>query len=237
MRNTTNSQHQPQLSTAPCCSVAWTLHIPLYPSIKKHQPPRKTALGAQPTMPRPLLTALLGGTLSSSCCLLQLLLNALGVGCAGFAALSPWRPVFVVATVVALAAAHARHRAWRRTAVAAAIALLLTTSPEWTEAVGRAGGVDGLVRWGAQRSTPPPTALNFRLTGVKCAACGERARSAAAAVPGIVSATVSWRDGRVRVGMDAGADAETTVAAVTAALTDAQFGVESVHPAAWHDEM
>lgn len=182
--------------------------------------------------------ALLGGLAGSSCCLLQLLLNALGLGCAGFAALTPWRPVFIALTCAALAAAHTRHHSWRQTGTAIGIALIVTSAPEWTEAVGRAGGVAGLLPTVAKTTTTtPPVLLSFRLTGVKCAACGERARSAAASVPGVASATVTWREGCVRVALEPRADAGATVDKMTTALKQADFGVISVQPAQYHDEV
>lgn len=59
---------------------------------------------------RTLGLAVLGGLLSSSCCVLQLLLNALSVGCAGFSALTPYRPLFLALTASSLGAAHWRNR-------------------------------------------------------------------------------------------------------------------------------
>lgn len=54
--------------------------------------------------------AVLGGLLSSSCCVLQLFLNALSVGCAGFSALTPYRPLFLALTASSLGATHWRNR-------------------------------------------------------------------------------------------------------------------------------
>jgi hypothetical protein len=54
--------------------------------------------------------AVLGGLLSSSCCVLQLALNALSFGCAGFSALTPYRPLFLAATAGGLGLAHWRSR-------------------------------------------------------------------------------------------------------------------------------
>lgn len=183
--------------------------------------------------PPPLLTSVAGGLLASSCCLIQLALNAAGVACAGFAALDPLRPAAVAATALLLAASHARHRTWRRTAVAVMVATVLAFSPQWTEAVGRAGGAAAWAATAVRRTPPPPpvTALDFRLGGVKCAACGERARAAAAAAhAGVARAAVAWREGRVRVDV-AAPDADAVVTAVTAAVERAGFTVQAVEPA------
>jgi hypothetical protein len=56
------------------------------------------------------LGALTGGLLSSSCCVIQLVLNYTSIGCAGFSALTPYRHVFRAMTgmreAAAAAAAH-----------------------------------------------------------------------------------------------------------------------------------
>lgn len=46
------------------------------------------------------LGALTGGLLSSSCCIIQLVLNYTSIGCAGFSALTPYRHVFRAITGV-----------------------------------------------------------------------------------------------------------------------------------------
>lgn len=42
--------------------------------------------------------AVLAGLLNSSCCVVQLILNWFSVGCAGFAILDPFRPIFLTAS-------------------------------------------------------------------------------------------------------------------------------------------
>lgn len=173
-----------------------------------------------PPAPPPWITALLGGTLASSCCLVQLALNAAGVGCAGFAALDRWRAPALVAGAASLAAAHVRSRSVRSTVTWFAVMVLLAASREWTAAFGRAGGTRGLA---SARGAPPSSTLAFTLTGVKCAACGERARAAAAAAAGPGgAASVEWERGVVRVVGDGVAE---RAAEVRSALEEAGFGV------------
>ncbi|PNW85733.1 hypothetical protein CHLRE_03g207650v5 [Chlamydomonas reinhardtii] len=50
-----------------------------------------------------MAVSLLGGLGASSCCVLQLALNAVGLGCAGFAVLTPYEPIFKGITLAALA--------------------------------------------------------------------------------------------------------------------------------------
>jgi hypothetical protein len=63
-----------------------------------------------------ILGATAGGLLSSSCCVIQLALNAFGLGCAGFAALDRWRPLTLSLTFSSLllkAANDLRHRTFK----------------------------------------------------------------------------------------------------------------------------
>ena len=175
----------------------------------------------------PAAAAVLGGLASSSCCALQLALNAAGfAACAGFAALDPYRPLSMSLTALSLSLLHRRHGSWRVTAGAATVAAALTLLPLALAAAGRAGGVRGLLRTllPAVAVAPAPTAVHsLAVRGMKCAACGERARAAAAGVAGVASAAVDWRAGTVSVEGDARPE---LLAAVEAALEEGGFEVE-----------
>ena len=75
------------------------------------------------------------GLLSSSCCAVQLLLNALAFGCAGFnSVLGPIRPTFIAMTMVAQASswyvAYSRPQQWKATLSMTMLSLFLTLLPE-----------------------------------------------------------------------------------------------------------
>ena len=75
------------------------------------------------------------GLLSSSCCALQLLLNALSMGCAGFnSILGPWRPTLLAWTclvqVGSWVVAWDRPYQWAPTATASVVVLSLALLPE-----------------------------------------------------------------------------------------------------------
>jgi copper chaperone CopZ len=75
------------------------------------------------------------GLLSSSCCALQILLNALSFGCAGFnTVLGPIRPTFVAFTIVAQSVswyvAFPRPYQWGVTAASTTLSSFLTLLPE-----------------------------------------------------------------------------------------------------------
>ena len=75
------------------------------------------------------------GLLSSSCCVLQIILNALSFGCAGFnTVLGPVRPPCIAFTLIAQSlswyVAFPRPFQWAPTAATTAVSMLLTFSPE-----------------------------------------------------------------------------------------------------------
>ena len=100
------------------------------------------------------------GLLSSSCCALQIMLNAFSFGCAGFnTTLGPWRATFVALTVtvqtISLCVAYARPYQWAPTATSTALSAVLTLLPEilalWTarreqlaQMNAASGGLNGL---------------------------------------------------------------------------------------------
>ncbi|KAF8975551.1 hypothetical protein BGZ46_009051 [Entomortierella lignicola] len=70
------------------------------------------------------------GLLSSSCCVIQLILNIFSIGCAGFSILTPFRPLFTSLSVLLIAFTFYKYRLSTRTATTLVIALILTASPE-----------------------------------------------------------------------------------------------------------
>jgi hypothetical protein len=58
---------------------------------------------------QPYAYAVVGGLLSSSCCVIQLALNAMSVGCAGFSVLTPYRPSLIAVTALGLAYSHQKY--------------------------------------------------------------------------------------------------------------------------------
>lgn len=115
------------------------------------------------------------GLLSSSCCALQIVLNAFSFGCAGFnTTLGPWRPTFLALTVtvqtISLSVAYARPYQWAPTATATALSAVLTLLPEMlalrtarrqqlTQMHAASGGLIG------QKT------IQLQLTSLGCSAC------------------------------------------------------------------
>ncbi|KAF8064672.1 hypothetical protein HT031_003474 [Scenedesmus sp. PABB004] len=152
--------------------------------------------------PLAVLGALSGGLLSSSCCVLQLALNATPIGCAGFSALTPWRHAFRAVTVACLAHLALTQGLNRRTLLTVALSLSLMASQGAVAAHNRGGGaLPGgsalralLARWGlaAPPAPRPPAAVRTRLAvaGVRCEACAARLRAALGALPGVDGVSV-----------------------------------------------
>lgn len=176
--------------------------------------------GGAPASYAPAVTL---GLASSSCCAVQLMLNALAamdvlhVGCAKFnTVLGPLRPYLRSATLAWLAALWAvalRGRAPRRRALAAqsALCLALMFMPEALRfcAEHRVFGVAAVA--------PPVDAvrlLRFRVDGMGCEACEQHVRSAIERSSGVVRADVDFASGEavVHAVTDWGFDAEAIAA-------------------------
>ncbi|KAG0222332.1 hypothetical protein BGW42_006681 [Actinomortierella wolfii] len=81
---------------------------------------------------RSYLYAVLMGLLTSSCCIIQLVLNAFSIGCAGFSVLTPFRPFFVslsIAMIVYNIFQYGRSRPLQ-TLITVLIVATLSISPE-----------------------------------------------------------------------------------------------------------
>ncbi|KAG0028652.1 hypothetical protein BGZ81_004550 [Podila clonocystis] len=86
------------------------------------------------------LSALAVGLLSSSCCVVQLVLNAFSIGCAGFSVLTPLRPVFLAISFGLVFYTVAKYRFSVRTLATVVITLGLTITPELVAVVNQSRG-------------------------------------------------------------------------------------------------
>ena len=124
----------------------------------------------------------IGGLLSSSCCLIQVGMNYLSLGCAGFSALDILRPFFLTTTFGALGARSVlEHASGMRAPRPGSwiAALLLAFLPEILRARNRAVGLKGSWRGGAEageEGSAATTTLRFRVAGVKCEGCASGLR-------------------------------------------------------------
>lgn len=128
------------------------------------------------------------GLLSSSCCALQLLLNAVSFGCAGFnTVLGPIRPTTLAVTTLIQTTswyiAFGRPHQWKATSISTILIILLTFLPEilfWFQtSSGSSAAVAAITQQNSKRilleesstKTTTHSLCKFRLDNVGCAAC------------------------------------------------------------------
>ena len=145
------------------------------------------------------------GLLSSSCCVLQLMLNALSFGCAGFnTVLGPLRPTFLACTLLLQACV------WRNALIGRGSSLLssavggsllclaLTFLPEALHLyVQRRGAKTGAPA--SPIETLPAQEVCLRVGGMGCTACTVKVKSALEAVPGVAECAVELETGSARL--------------------------------------
>lgn len=136
------------------------------------------------------------GLLSSSCCALQIMLNAFSFGCAGFnTTLGPWRPTFLALTVavqtISWCVAYGRPYQWAPTAASTALSAVLTMLPEvlalWTARRERLAAVSG--------SSTGQKNIQLQLSSLGCSACVAKVSSVLGAMPQVCTHRVCLEDG------------------------------------------
>jgi hypothetical protein len=167
---------------------------------------------------------IVGGLLSSSCCALQLLLNFMGVGCAGFAILSPYRLCFLAASLLffMIRTPHSYSNAIVRS-TQAAIFCALVSMPEIISFYSRYAAYYS----STSESNLPSSLLFVRIFGMKCAACGERARALSLTVPCVRHSAVHWERGHMKIQVVSGFDIAECGHRVSAVLNRADFEIVS----------
>jgi hypothetical protein len=168
-----------------------------------------------------------GGLLSSNCCALQLLLNYVGVGCAGFAVLSPFRLYFFLAAAAALL--MMRTPAVRAISLSSQAALFfcLVVMPEVISVYSRYGNPAGNSYFSPSivDAPAPSSSVLVRVMGMKCAACGDRARTMSSSVPCVEHSAVYWETGFMKLLVAADYHANECSQRVSAVLQRAGFDV------------
>ncbi|KAF9922328.1 hypothetical protein FBU30_007593 [Linnemannia zychae] len=76
------------------------------------------------------MSAIAVGLLSSSCCIIQMVLNLMSIGCAGFSVLTPYRPLFLAISSLLVLYTLYKYKWSSRSAITLALVLTLTTTPE-----------------------------------------------------------------------------------------------------------
>ena len=153
-----------------------------------------------------LLAATVGGLLSSSCCAVQLLLNSISVGCAGFAVLDRFRSLFLCLTFSSLAYKTVvydvrLHKNPFRSLPTWLVAVALASAPLMVRRLNRGGA---LTLGGSSspssldgRHVKGPVMLQYSVRGMKCEACANGLKNALEALRGNLQADVLFEEGVV----------------------------------------
>ena len=170
------------------------------------------------------IAAIIGGLLCSNCCALQLVLNYLGLGCAGFAILSPFRFYIVFAISGVLFVFRPLRSSSRVPSrfCQAALFFFLICLPEIISLYSR----HGIYSFTSDYS--PSSPLLVRVSGMKCAACGERARTVSLSVPCVQDSAVYWEKGYMKLQAISGTDLAHCGRSVSSVLHRAGFEIISV---------
>uniref|UniRef100_A0A7R9YST7 HMA domain-containing protein n=1 Tax=Chlamydomonas euryale TaxID=1486919 RepID=A0A7R9YST7_9CHLO len=161
------------------------------------------------------LAAIAGSLVASNCCVLQLVLNSLSLGCAGFAALDPYKGVgraLAVMCVGRLLLKAVRQRE-RRAGAFAAISLLLLASQDvlaWTNRNPTPASSSSVSWWWRSwHATASPMSQHgqnagahfvvycFEVQGMKCEGCAARVKAALLEVEGIEEVSIDFPNRKV----------------------------------------
>ncbi|KAL2916312.1 hypothetical protein HK105_204068 [Polyrhizophydium stewartii] len=142
--------------------------------------------------------------LASSCCVVQLVLNALSVGCAGFAVLTPYRLPFT-GVALGLLIASSRKSVWTpATTAMAGLSVALMASPDLVDSYNNGRLSDwtaplfgsAVVDRPRQGCVPVVTqTLTFEIKGLRCMGCASRVKSVLEALPTVTDARVYFDAG------------------------------------------
>eukprot|EP01065_Artemidia_motanka_P013720 TRINITY_DN1769_c0_g2_i1.p1 TRINITY_DN1769_c0_g2~~TRINITY_DN1769_c0_g2_i1.p1 ORF type:complete len:186 (+),score=35.21 TRINITY_DN1769_c0_g2_i1:73-630(+) len=161
--------------------------------------------------------ALLGSLLGSSCCVVQLCLNALNFGCAGFAVLDPYRPVFLTLSTLTLGwKATEDSRRGRFNPASFAATCLATASLALSPFI---------VRWYNRRGSVSMLSKRvYDVAGLKCEACAAGLRRTLSRSEAITSVSVRF-ESKAKSTLLVGTDGRiaTADASVAAALKKKGF--------------
>lgn len=188
------------------------------------------------------------GLLSSSCCVLQIILNAFSFGCAGFnTVLGPVRPPLIAFTVVTQSVswyvALPRPFQWAPTAASTVLSLFLTFSPEMLDLhLRRQLAAGNALPPGRDAAAPSTRAhsimrISFAPAAMGCISCVNSVRKTLAAHPAVVQCAVSLEKASAEAIIESSqgdTDEATTIARLLVEQVTAggfPASLSSVHPA------
>ncbi len=177
--------------------------------------------------------ALVSALLASLCCIGPLVLAALGLGSLGLAELTRYRPVFLLMTVLILAAVF--YLVYRRPSAACAAGVCQRPAGRGLKAglwfiTALAVALASFPYWSAllparHRPAVPAGAviMSFRVNGMHCAACAQTVKNSVQQVPGVFSANIDYNARLLKVAAAPGTAPEAVLKAVSAAGYGAEY--------------
>lgn len=158
------------------------------------------------------INGLFGGLLISSCCVIQLLLNLFGIGCAGLnTLLLPYRPLFISLTIISLTYSFLRYRPskWHLTAIVT-FTLLLSFSPELLRMYNNQFAQIDL-------NESETIVTHWKIIGMHCEGCRAAVIQALRKLDGVISVNVELDSGQAKLTSRKMIDTETVMQAVQSA--------------------
>ncbi|CAF1019554.1 unnamed protein product [Rotaria sp. Silwood1] len=158
------------------------------------------------------INGLIGGLLISSCCLIQLVLNLFGIGCAGLnTLLLPYRPLFISLTIISLTYSFFRYRPskWHFTSVVI-FTLILSFSPEllriYNNQFTRNDIIDNQV-----------IITHWKIIGMHCEACRSAVIQSLKKLDGVLSINVDLETGQAKLVSSSNINTDTVIQTVESA--------------------
>ncbi|CAF0803178.1 unnamed protein product [Adineta ricciae] len=159
------------------------------------------------------INGLVGGLLISSCCVIQLLLNLFGIGCAGLNTfLLPYRPIFISLTIISLTYSFYRYRPSKKHfTMIVLVTVLLSLSPELLRMYNNQFARNDF------NHTAGVVITYWQIVGMHCEGCRSAVIQALRKLEGVLSVHVNLETGQAKL--------------ITKNVIDTSLVVKTVHAA------
>ncbi|CAG8553610.1 15854_t:CDS:1 [Dentiscutata erythropus] len=142
--------------------------------------------------------AILCGLLSSSCCVIQLILNIFSVGCAGFSLLTPYRLVFLSFTAILITTTIFQYGLLsKRTLITIFISVLLSISPEVVSRYNQSN-ISSMPM--SDYSNKQVEIFVLQINGISCEGCANRIKNHFDAQPHVIYSKVYFKNQSAIIG-------------------------------------
>ncbi|RIA80935.1 hypothetical protein C1645_791551 [Glomus cerebriforme] len=135
--------------------------------------------------------AIITGLLSSSCCIIQLVLNIFSIGCAGFSILTPYRPIFLSFTTILILYTITKYGLKsKRTLIILLISLSLSSSPELISLYNQ-----GRITSNSEKSLIKEIEIFVvQIEGISCEGCANRIKTQIDSKPFVIDSKVYFNN-------------------------------------------